>query len=140
MPSGGFAGGKGWRMIVSSSFTYNWVNIVLAMVCVIAIALAFKFVPDKRSRGTLIGGLILIVLTSAILIVSLKIFRLHGTVGLGEAIGKVEGGTYAMVRRFRDIALLGNVCEFIAFCLFAGTARRLLSLRTRGQSEGGAEQ
>lgn len=119
--------------MISGELTYNSVNVILVVTCLVSIALAFKLIPDKRSRTLFIVACILIVLAGIVLPFTLSVYRMGPMAHLSDAVGKSEG-MRAKVDYFKDLALLGYVFEVVAIGLFVGMAKRLITLQKAEQS------
>jgi len=125
--------------MISMEHFYINVNVVLGLVCIASIILAFKFVSDKRSRNLLIVTLVLLIISGAMLSFCQKIFRLYAVAYMGDLAGATEGA-FEMVDQFRILLPIGNIFELAAIGLCVLVVKRLISLRTAGQSEGGTEE
>ena len=116
--------------MIPSTYVYNGVNLILGVVCLVSIILAFKAIPDKRGRLFLIVGCLLIILSGALLVFCLKVFKMYTLAWTATAL-RAEGkeDAFETVLMFKDLSLLGYVMEVAALGLFAGVAKRLVSLR-----------
>jgi len=123
--------------MIPSSYVYNGVNIILGVVCLIAIIFSFKAIPDKRVRLLVIVGSVLIILSGALLSFGLNVFKMY-TLAWTATTFRMEGKEDALetVLLFKDLSLLGYVFEVVAIGLFAGIAKRLYSLRAGTAPEG----
>ncbi len=126
--------------MITGRFAFSGVSIILAVTCLIALILLFKFIPDKRSRLMLAFALVLVILAGAIFSYCVRIYALYAMAYIGELVGKVEQGTSDKVGVFKDVALLANVFDLVAAGLFIAVSKRLISLKTREGAEGGASQ
>lgn len=126
--------------MINSAMVYDAVNVILALASLVGLILLGKFIPSKRVRTMLAIALILIILASPIYMVCLRVFKLYEIAYAGEMIGKVEKGTFARVMRFRDIAVLGHVFEFVSIALIVGASKVMFALPHAGKTNGGTPQ
>ena len=96
--------------MISMEHFYINVNVVLGLVCIASIIHAIQ-----------------------------KIFRLYAVAYMGDLAGATEGA-FEMVDQFRILLPIGNIFELAAIGLCVLVVKRLISLRTAGQSEGGTEE
>ncbi|RJP67845.1 MAG: hypothetical protein C4532_13935 [Candidatus Abyssobacteria bacterium SURF_17] len=126
--------------MINAAVVYDAVNVLLALASLVGLILLGKFIPSRRVRIVVAIALILIILTSPIYMLCMRVFKLYEVAYAGEMIGKVEKGTFAKVMRFRDIAVLGHVFEFISIALIVGASKVMLALPRAGETNGGTPQ
>jgi len=124
--------------MITGGLMFNGVNAIFALTGIVGIVLAFKLIPDKRSRNLLIVAFSLITLGGILMPVCFYFSKLKPIGNLADAFGGYEGlgDKFAF---FRYLSLLGFLFEAIALALFAGATKKILALRTADGS-GAAEQ
>ena len=127
--------------MIPSSYVYNGVNLILGVVCLISIILAFKMIPDKRVRLFLIIAAVLIIVSGGLMSFCLNVFKMLAPAEAADFL-RINGSTDSVkkVLFFKDLSLLGNLFEVVALGLFAGIAKRLVSLKGIEETEGEAAQ
>lgn len=126
--------------MLSSALLYNGVSIALGVTCVVSIALAFRSIQDKGPKKLFILSLVLLLLTSILMPICLKIVKLHSAAQLGVAVGKVEQATLDMIYRIADLATIVSVLELLAIILLVGVSKRLILQHVARRSEGEATE
>ncbi len=126
--------------MLTSASLYNGVSIALGVTCVVSIALAFRSIQDKGPKKLFIISLVLLLLTSILMPICLKVVKLHAPAQLGVAAGKIEQATLDMIYRFGDLATIGGVLELLAIILLVGVSKRLILQHVARRSEGEATE
>jgi len=127
--------------MITSTSMYNGVNLILGVICLVSIILAFKAIPDKRVKLFLVLACVLIIFSGALLMFCLKVFKMY-TLAWTASTLRVEGkeDAFEQVLMFKDLSLVGYILEVAAIGLFAGAAKRLISLKAGRETEGGTAQ
>ncbi len=120
--------------MITGENVYFSVNTVLALTGIVSIVLAFKLIPDKRSRNLLILAFLLITVVGILMPICLKIYRMAPLASISDTMKRSEGLTQK-VARFQDLAMLGYVFEVVAVGVFMSVARKFVSLRAAEQPE-----
>lgn len=115
--------------MISGAFTYDAVNIVLAVTGLLSLFLVVRLLPDKNAKLLLVIALIMVILSGVILLVAMRMYKYSIIVFAAEELGKVEAGTVARWENLCDIFLVGNVFELVVVALFVSISKRLASLR-----------
>lgn len=113
--------------MISGSAVYDGINIILALAALAGLFSLRKAIADRETRRRFVAACVLLILSGIVFSVCLNVFRFATLAYAGEAVGKVERGTYHFVDRFKTISLLGNIFDVLAVALMASVSRRLMS-------------
>ena len=124
--------------MIQAEHFYIAISAALGLVCLVSIFLAGKYIPDKGAKNLLIAALALFAVSAGTLAYCQRILR-KSTIAYIADLYKVTEGAFEQVGMFASIAAFADMAEAAAVVLCVLAVKKLISLRTGGQSEGGAE-
>jgi hypothetical protein len=124
--------------MIAGKIMFNGVNVIFALTGIVGIVLAFKLIPDKRSRNFLIVAFLFMILGGILMPACYFVSKFMPVAGLADMVGKTEGFSDKLAP-IKYLYVFGFLFEAMAMALIAGVTKKMLALRTADGS-GVAEQ